>query len=325
MSAIGRVPIAPEVLRWAIERTGLSESELASNPDFSRLKLWMNGKEQPTFKQAQKLAKVAGLPFGYLLLPAPVDTTPKLPDFRTDTSAPLSTPSKELEQKIYECQHSLDWYVDYANEYGYDHPELIGSASLSRSAVAAAENLRLKVGWDPTASLKRRKRINAVAELLEDQGLLVQKSSMVGLNTHARLDRNEFRGFTLIEEDFALIFINTADTDAANTFALAHELGHVILRKPGVCSAEERNETEHWCNAFAASFLAESENPNRTEQFPTSSTQMIHSYNAARERLGGNFLDCISAAYAAGSLSYTDAVRFTGYRSSSALHKALAI
>ncbi|KHO30058.1 Domain of uncharacterised function (DUF955) [Corynebacterium minutissimum] len=255
-----RVPMSPPVLEWAIERTRLPINELEKKSDFRALRSWLVGESTPTFRQAQKLAKLAGIPFGYLLLEEPLRRTPQLPDFRTPGSSPLSEFSPALEQTIYACERRLEWYAEDALANGIPAPSFIGRFSTKTPVSQATEWAYGLLGWGPGKQEGSRDRVAILTDTIERTGILVMRSSIVGNNTHQKLDAAEFRGFTLIRNSYGLIFINGADSGVGKLFSLAHEFGHILLGEQGVSGGHfNQRAVERWCNQFAAKLLVSTE------------------------------------------------------------------
>ena len=257
---MNRVEVRPELLRWARERAGVSVDALVRR--FPKLEAWERGDLCPTLKQLEGFAKATFTPVGFLFLEEPPVERVPIPDFRTVANVHVGHPSPHLLDTVYLCQQRQDWYRDFARSTGEPPLEFVGSARLGDDIVDAAARIRHALGFD----IDERRRLptwtDALRRFIEQAdriGVLVMVSGVVASNNRRRLDPDEFRGFALADPLAPLVFINGADTKAAQMFTLAHELTHVWLGTSGVSDAQAlavpEQETERWCNRVAAELL----------------------------------------------------------------------
>ena len=256
-----RVPVNPELLRWARERANIAQEDLESK--FNKLADWENGQVKPTLKQLESFAKAVHVPFGYLFLPEPPQEAIPIPDFRTFEGLTVTRPSPNLLDTIYSCQERQDWYRDFARINGEAQLDFVGNASLASSPETVAAEMRDIVGFNLAARracLTWTDALRLFVRKLDDAGILVMVSGIVLSNNHRPLDLNEFRGFALCDPFAPLVFVNGKDTKAAQMFTLAHELAHIWLGASALSNQEAApgegfRDEEVWCNAVAAEFL----------------------------------------------------------------------
>lgn len=255
-----RVPIKPDMLRWARERAGYSADALTGR--FPKLKAWERGDVQPTLKQTEAFAKTTHTSVGLLFLTEPPIERVPIPDFRTIANVHLEYPSPDLLDTVYLCQQRQDWYRDFTLSMHEPVLEFVGSARVSDDIVKTAATMRHVIRLD----LEERRRFATWADALrrfieqvDELGVLVMVSGVVGSNNRRSLDPQEFRGFALADPLAPLVFINGADSKAAQMFTLAHELAHIWLGQSGVSDTEAKTvpdqEVERWCNRVAAELL----------------------------------------------------------------------
>lgn len=132
-----RVDIKPELLHWAMERSGVDSAVLFSR--FSKLGAWLERSIKPTLKQAEAFARATHTPFGFLLLPAPPEEPLPIPDFRTVANSRIARPSANLLDTIYRCQQRQYWYREYLLNHGEPARAFVGSLSLERSVTALSD------------------------------------------------------------------------------------------------------------------------------------------------------------------------------------------
>ena len=258
---MNRVPVRPELFRWARERSGLSQEILLKK--FNRLPQWEAGDSSPTLRQLEEFANTVHVPIGYLFLSEPPAAENPIADFRTAAGQPVDRPSPNLLDTVYSCLNRQTWYRDFSVSLGKQELGFVGSASMNDSPQIVAAEMRDLLDFSPEKRQQSRTGDEGFRELIlkaEAVGVLVMVSGIVGSNTHRHLDVSEFRGFALSDPFAPLVFINGRDSKAAKMFTLAHELAHIWLGKSALSNPKIRQEPklrreEVWCNSVAAEFL----------------------------------------------------------------------
>lgn len=254
-----RVTVKPELSRWAAERSQI-EPEILSRR-FPALHKWETGETKPTLRQLEDFARATHAPVGFLFLTEPPAERIPIPDFRTIRDERIRRPSPNLLDTIYLCQQRQDWYHDFAQSLGQERRSFVGSIAPGTAVKDAAALMRAQLAFSTDArrqSSTWEVALRTFVQLAEDVGVLVMVSAVIGNNTHRKLDPAEFRGFALVDDLAPLVFVNGADTKAAQMFTLAHELVHIWSGRSGVVDADVSAVPaghERWCNEVAAELL----------------------------------------------------------------------
>ena len=256
-----RVPVNPELLRWARQRAGLAQEDLTAR--FKKLPGWEEGETQPTLKQVEAFARAVHVPVGYLFLTEPLEEPLPIPDFRTFAGRAVTRPSPNLLDTIYICQERQSWYRDFARVAQQPDLDFVGSATIATRPATVAARMSETLGFDLAARRECPTWTDALRLFIrqaDETGVLVMVSGVVMSNNRRRLDPAEFRGFALCDPLAPLIFINGADTKAAQMFTLAHELAHLWLGASALSNLDAApspgfRREEVWCNAVAAELL----------------------------------------------------------------------
>lgn len=256
------VPITPTVLRWAIDTSGLAESEVASRAGVPepRLSDWLAGHGTPTLTQFKKLAAAVRRPTATLLLPVPpADQTPSV-EFRSAASSEQRALNREEQLKLREIsrlQRGLVWVRRELGETPVNWPRIdITNAAPAAAARLARQQLGVtpeqQLAWESDSAALKRWR-----EVLEQRGAYAML---------APLGEDSIKGFSLWNDWCPVIVVNTHWNNTARIFTLVHELAHLLTRTNSMCAADAfvvtdalvvnpGDKFERWCESFAAEFL----------------------------------------------------------------------
>jgi Zn-dependent peptidase ImmA (M78 family) len=123
----------------------------------------------------------------------------------------------------------------------------------------SAEEAASRIADDLRFDLDERRHTPTWTEALrrfitraDEAGVLVMVNGVVGNNNRRKLNADEFRGFALADDLAPLVFINGADSKAAQMFTLAHALAHIWIGASALSDAGPANspstDVERWCN-----------------------------------------------------------------------------
>ncbi len=251
------IEVQPEVIRWAIQRSGRTTGGLALR--FPQIYAWENDLARLTLPELEKLATATLTPLGFFFLRNPPVEKLPMPDFRTVKDLPLEGMSPDLIDTVNAMVMRQDWYRDYLRDDGVPELDFIGSATLKTDANKVAGAIRAKLGLDQGWAAKKRTwgdTLSHLRDCIEACDVLMVTNSVVGNNNRRRLSVDEFRGFVLCDKLAPLIFINGSDAKSAQVFTIFHELAHLWLGKSAIFDDKQVEEpteaVEKFCNAVAA-------------------------------------------------------------------------
>lgn len=255
-----RMSVRPELIEWALQRASWTDAN--AEQKFPRLAEWIAGDVSPTLRQLQGFAAAVHVPFGFLLLPEPPEEETPIPDFRTRGNEGRAALSPDLRDTIHACQLRQEWFREFAVAHGFQPVDFVGSVAVGDPVEPVADAIRQAINFTMERRIAFRsweEALRQLIDLIESAGILVSINGVVGADTHRKLDPDEFGGFALVDDYAPLIFVNAADTKAAQIFTIVHELAHIWAGESALSdSGVSRNPTEShekWCNEVAAEVL----------------------------------------------------------------------
>ena len=137
----------------------------------------------------------------------------------------------------------------------------VGSKRMSDGIDAVLASIREALNL-PLSDFRRAPSPEAAFALLrlaaENSGVFVLLIGNLGSH-HTAINLELFRGFALSDDLAPLVVINDADSRAAWSFTLVHELTHLWLGQTGVSGGRAEAGIERFCNDVAGEFLLPAE------------------------------------------------------------------
>jgi len=261
-----RVPINPDMLRWAREWAGFTISQASHHlkvPN-EKIEAWESGNNNsfPTVRQGRILADYYGRSFLEFFRnnPPPLPSINLVPDFRLYRDSDTSDHANELKKiQIWAESKRLN-ALELFSETGESTPIIPDSFFTSidsdheevSNSIRSALNFSIETQTSLRAS-EQHKLPNILREIIESIGVMTIKFSA--------LKNIRVRGLCLAEFPLPVIMYGK-ESPSAQAFTLVHEFAHILLRQSAIIGPMSRNggypgirKIEEWCNRFAASFL----------------------------------------------------------------------
>ncbi|MCA1654093.1 MAG: ImmA/IrrE family metallo-endopeptidase [Sphingomicrobium sp.] len=261
--AAPRLPYNGDILRWARLWRGKTVEDAAqrlqTKPE--NILAWEDDDGAPTVRQARMLAEFYGRSFLEFFLPV----RPKLrestlvPDYRLHRDAPHPN-DRELWhiQRWAESKrlNAIDLYQMLGDEPPTFPQQL--AATVQSNPERLAEEARKAAGFTIWQQLELKgsdKRLlpSLIRAAFERLGVLVLRRTDLG-NYGAR-------GISIAEFPLPTI-VYGKEAPAGQSFTLAHEFGHMLLRQSAISGPPSARDAdtppkavERWCDEFAAAFL----------------------------------------------------------------------
>ena len=255
MPNLPEIEIQPELLRWARESIGVKIDDVAHALDVAKQDVvrWESEARPLRLTQLEKLSELYKRPLAAFFLPA-VPKEPSLPrDFRKLPDSDSLSPASRL--AIRRARRLRSIAIELAEALKEKPQNKIHKINTSAQPETVAATAREKLAVPLERQFRWRDSRHALAEwraAIEKMGVLVFQLPM---------PLKEVRGFSISEDEYPTIVINTKDTVNGRIFSLLHEYAHVLLHAGGLCDMHENDSLpsgisiEHFCNWFSGSVL----------------------------------------------------------------------
>jgi Zn-dependent peptidase ImmA (M78 family)/transcriptional regulator with XRE-family HTH domain len=242
----------PKLLIWARERAGYTVDEAAGRLPVrpERLAEWEAGSARPTVKQLRRLGGIYNYPLAIFYLPEPPRGPQPVRDHRRIYGKQPKGFSPALRREIDIADDRRQLALELLSLQGEAPPTLRLRTSLDEKPDTVAARFRRTLGITLDQQFAWHDRyagFNAWRDAIEEVGALVLQMTDVKVV--------EARGFSLADRPLPAVVANIKDTPRARSFTLIHELTHVALHESGVCTLDDAERVEVFCNRVAGTLL----------------------------------------------------------------------
>lgn len=253
------VPVNGDVVRWAIEESGLSALEAAEkvNVSIATLQEWIEGTVQPSQGEFTRLVQTLKRPSA-LFFAERIPSSSALPDALRSAPGRYGHTLDDDERRWVRRSLRMQRLVSFLGKHRGANIDVPRSSMAEGSDAAATRARRWlgvtvaeQVSWESAAEAWTMWR-----GALEHRGVLVFL---------LQLGPENIRGFSLWDDVAPVVAVNTAYNPQARIFTALHELGHLTLGSEAACAdltwSKKARRTgsaiveERWCEEFAASVL----------------------------------------------------------------------
>ena len=261
--AAEKIPITPDVIRWARVSAGYHQIDVAAKKlgyKVDTIDAIEAGTSEPTIVQLRKMAALYKRPLAVLLLPVQPKDFDAQRDLRIlkDSERKLWSPALNTEYRRALSQREV--ILELEEVYPSSVPKSKKSAVINSkfNVDEAAEKIRdlLEMDqWKYETKVNPGKSLNAAIDAVEDLGILVVQTK--GVSTE------EMRGISISVWPHPVVMLNGSDGVRARLFTLLHELGHLVRNNGALCDLHDLTKKhntsddieEHECNQIAARAL----------------------------------------------------------------------
>ena len=245
------VPVNTEVLRSARERAGFSIGEIEK--EHKNIRLWENGKEEPSYFAIKKLANKYGVPSSYFLFSSPVEERNKQEKFRNLRKGKLPPKLIYLVNKTIRYQMDIRSVMRIPTDNDPHFSKLkIKSGSPEESARTVLSYLQSHTS--EYAVNEKNKRLEYMRNAVEKMGVFVFKDDF-SFRVGKKNEQSDEDGFCLYDRDIPIIMINNNRSKERQLFTLFHELFHILVGEDSMLSADDSFNEEIHANMFASELL----------------------------------------------------------------------